>query len=367
MNPRLDRVSQNENKLTLSFTNTNYSIINALRRTIISDIPVVSFTTFPHEDNKCEIFKNTSGLNNEIIKHRLACIPVHLDPTSKTYETLKVVLKKKNDTDQIMFATTGDFQIYDTNTDKPLSTADRNEIFPPNEITKYFIDFVRLNPEISKEIPGEEIHLEAMLDINTAVKNGCYNCVSTCSYINTPDIIRANDIWITKEKELKALKTPKEKIESLKKDWFLLDANRIYIENSFEFTIETIGIYSNENIFKMACTVLLNQLEELKDNITSGSVIINQPVSTTENEYEVILENIDFTIGKVIEYYMYEIYYNQRSVLTLCGFYKKHPHENYSILRLALTEPSDKSIVNEYLITCIEEAKKIFATFNSKF
>ena len=55
MNPRLDRVSQNENKLTLSFTNTNYSIINALRRTIISDIPVVSFTTFPHEDNKCEI------------------------------------------------------------------------------------------------------------------------------------------------------------------------------------------------------------------------------------------------------------------------------------------------------------------------
>ena len=69
MNPRLDRVSQNENKLTLSFTNTNYSIINALRRTIISDIPVVSFTTFPHEDNKCEIFKNTSGLNNELVKH----------------------------------------------------------------------------------------------------------------------------------------------------------------------------------------------------------------------------------------------------------------------------------------------------------
>ena len=68
MNPRLDRVYQEDEKMMISFTNTNYSIVNALRRTILSDIPVVSFTTFPHDENKCEIFKNTSNLNNEIVK-----------------------------------------------------------------------------------------------------------------------------------------------------------------------------------------------------------------------------------------------------------------------------------------------------------
>tara|TARA_B100001063_G_scaffold240281_1_gene265045 strand:+ start:735 stop:1838 length:1104 start_codon:yes stop_codon:yes gene_type:complete len=367
MNPRLDRVYQEDEKMNISFTNTNYSIVNALRRTILSDIPVVSFTTFPHDENKCEIFKNTSNLNNEIVKHRLSCVPVYLDPNDETYKSLKIVVNVKNDTNETIYVTTEDFEVYDINTQKPIKADDIRKIFPSDKITEDFIDFVRLKSEISGDIPGEELHFEATLDINTAKSNGCYNCVSLCSYINTPDTIKANDMWIEKEKTLKQKKESKEDIEYIKNNWFLLDAKRICIENSYEFSIQTIGVLTNETIFKMSCDILIEQLKELGDKFESDSIIINKPVSTTENEYEVILEGIDHTIGKVLEYILYEIYYMERQLITLCGFRIKHPHDNFSVIRIALAEAMDKEIIREYCSTAIQEAKKIFMDFGSKF
>lgn len=367
MNPRLDRVYQEDEKMLITFTNTNYSIVNALRRTILSDIPVVSFTTFPHDKNKCELFKNTSNLNNEIVKHRLSCIPVHLDPTEETYKSLKIVANVKNDTNENIYVTTEDFEVYDINTQKPIHENDKRKIFPSDKITEDFIDFVRLKSEISADIPGEELHFEATLDINTAKSNGCYNCVSLCSYINTPDTIKANDMWIEKEQILKQKKESKEEIEYAKKNWFLLDAKRIFIEDSYEFSIQTIGVLPNEVIFKMACGILVDHLKELGDKFEADSILINKPVSTTENEYEIILEGIDHTIGKVLEYILYEIYYTERQLITLCGFYKKHPHDNFSVIRMALAQPMDKEILREYCSTAIQEAKKIFMDFGSKF
>jgi DNA-directed RNA polymerase alpha subunit len=37
--------------LTFTLSNINVSIANGLRRTILSDIPVIAFKTFPHSEN----------------------------------------------------------------------------------------------------------------------------------------------------------------------------------------------------------------------------------------------------------------------------------------------------------------------------
>ena len=55
----------------------NVSIINAIRRTLISDIPVVAFKTEPYNDINDElssviIYENTTSFTNEILKQRLA-------------------------------------------------------------------------------------------------------------------------------------------------------------------------------------------------------------------------------------------------------------------------------------------------------
>ena len=57
----------NEN-ITFVINNTNVSIVNAIRRTILSDIPILGFKTTPYEENKCNILVNTSRFTNKIIK-----------------------------------------------------------------------------------------------------------------------------------------------------------------------------------------------------------------------------------------------------------------------------------------------------------
>ena len=49
------------------------------------------------------------------------------------------------------------------------------------------IDFVRLRPKISDELPGEKLHLTCEFSIGTAKEDGTFNVVSTCSYGFTLD------------------------------------------------------------------------------------------------------------------------------------------------------------------------------------
>ena len=82
--------SKKEENDTLHFTlkGINVSIANGLRRVILSDIPIVGFKGFPHENNDINIHKNTTRLNNEILKQRISCIPIHKIKPSDTYDKL---------------------------------------------------------------------------------------------------------------------------------------------------------------------------------------------------------------------------------------------------------------------------------------
>ena len=62
------------------------------------------------------------------------------------------------------------------------------KIFPKNHQTQSYIDIIRLRPNISAEIPGEEFHMRCPFAIRTAEDNSSYNIVSTCAYGNTPDV-----------------------------------------------------------------------------------------------------------------------------------------------------------------------------------
>lgn len=78
MNPKIDNISDKGNTLQFTLSGVNVSLANALRRTILSDIPIAVFKTSPYEENKAIIYSNTSRLNNEILKQRLSCVPIHI-------------------------------------------------------------------------------------------------------------------------------------------------------------------------------------------------------------------------------------------------------------------------------------------------
>ena len=110
--PEISDQKENNDAYTFRIERCNVSIINAIRRTLLSDIDTIGFKTEPYNDsneklNSIIIYENTSSFTNEILKQRLACIPVHLKDFDKTpVDNLIVSLDKENKSESIEFITT---------------------------------------------------------------------------------------------------------------------------------------------------------------------------------------------------------------------------------------------------------------------
>ena len=96
MNPTIDFLeTEDDSHLRFCLSNANVSIANGLRRTILADIPIVVFRTAPHEKNNATIQINTGRMNNEILKQRLSCIPIHISDVNTPIENYQLEIDKK--------------------------------------------------------------------------------------------------------------------------------------------------------------------------------------------------------------------------------------------------------------------------------
>ena len=359
INPRIDNISESGDILSFTLSGVNVSLANALRRTILSDIETVIFKTAPQEENNAIIYANTTRFNNEILKQRLGCIPIHIKDLEIPLKNYLMEVEVENLTDTIMYVTTQDFKIKNISTDKYLPDKDVREIFPANMQTGYFIDFVRLRPKISDEIPGEKIHLTCEFSIGTAKDDGMINVVSTCAYGNTVDDVKMEVELTKKKQQWKDQGLNKEDIDFESTNWKLLDGMRINVKDSFDFTIQTIGVFTNQELFKKACDILIKGLKNFDTLIDTDELQINTSENIMANCYDVILKNEDYTFGKILEYMLYTKFFEQK-ILTFCGFKKMHPHDFDSIIRLAYKDDVDKTIIKGHLKSCIEDAVQVY-------
>jgi DNA-directed RNA polymerase alpha subunit len=367
MNPHIENKSNKDDMLTFTLSGVNVSIANAVRRTILSDIPTVVFKTSPYEECKANIITNTSRLNNEILKQRLSCIPIHI-PNYEEINLKNYLLEVnvENTTDTTIYVTSKDFKIKNLLTDSYLSEKDTRNIFPPNDYTGDFIDFVRLRPKLSDDLPGEKIHLTCEFSLFNAKNDGMFNVVSTCSYGFTPDDIPIDNELVKKIQGWKDEGKNEKEIVFETKNWKLLDALRIVKKDSFDFSVQTIGVYSNNEIVNKACSVINKRLDDLELLINSDDLEIKSS-NTMTNCYDITLQNEDYTIGKTIEYILYEKYFEGTKILSFVGFKKFHPHDTESIIRVAFNNPIDISSIKGYLLESILDAKNIFDKIKKEF
>lgn len=367
MNPVVTNLAESEGIMTFTLSGVNVSLANALRRIVLSDIPCVVFRTTPYEECKMEIEVNTSRLNNELIKQRVSCVPIHISDTSFPIENYVIEVDKKNDNDIIDYVTTEDFKIKDKNTGKYLSQAATRDIFPPDEITGDFIDITRLRPRLSEDIDGEHLKFTSTLDIGTAKQDGCFNVACTCAYGYTQDPVLVNDKVTQMESEMKAEGLDADTIAFKIKDWKLLKAQTINIPNSFDFTIETVGQFDNMSLVFKASHVMLDKVAAFKKVIQENEGLITQSDTTLPNGFDIKLIGEDYTLGKALEYVLYSRHYDRQSAtsdksLDFCGFRKPHPHIDESLIRLGFKDATDKSTVVAILV---EACKALEVTFNS--
>ena len=371
--PIIESFTDHDGTLKFTVKQINVSLANAVRRTILADIPTYCFRTLPHAENRVQITTNTTRLNNEIIKQRMGCIPIHIKANDPDFEHFnvddyRVVLDVQNTGSANEYVTTKDFRMVNVKTGKELSESVVRRIFPPDAITSGYILIARLIPRVTQYVEGERLALTAEIGVGTARMDGMYNVVSTCAYKSTQNVEEADGAWAERAKLLERDGNDAAAIAFEKKNWYTMEAQRYIKPDSFDFIIESIGVYSNPEIVTKACLLLIEKCKKMVSDIenASGDVDVVPSDSTLSNGYDVTLQNEDYTLGKCLEHFLHQSHYQGSRTVSFCGFRKNHPHDKHSMIRIAFHAPTDADIVHTYLIAAARDSAAVFQSLISQ-
>ena len=343
-------LDQPENKqLKFTLNKVDVSVANSLRRVILSEIPVFVLDSLDKEDineENIKIHENTSILNNEIIKQRLSCIPVNITDFEE-YEVNNYIVECNitNDTNEKMIVTTEDFKIKNKVSGEYLPNNIVKTIFKKDVLTNEYIDLVYLQPTFN-ENKGEKIHFECGFKISKAKENGSYNVVSTCVYSFTRDEERIQEAWKQIEDKLG---DSREDREIAYNDFMNLDANRITIPNSFDFIIQSIGIYNNHDLVKLGCEIMIDKYKNFISYIETNDDAIKENLEQSEDSYLIKVENEDYTFGKVLENIIYINYFVEEKKMSYISMKKYHPHDTHCFILFSyINKTTRENIITDF-------------------
>jgi DNA-directed RNA polymerase subunit L len=371
--PRIVSKTDERGELRFTIDRINVSLANALRRVILSDIPTLVFRTAPHAESKSIITVNTSRIHNQILNQRLSCIPIHIsDTTDFPYLDYQLEVAVTADASEIRYITTKDFKMKNKTNGKYLTDVKVREIFKQNEITGDYIEFARLLPKMSEYGEPEQLAMTCDLDIGSAKEDGAFNIVCTCAYSMTMDPSKVDEAWRIKEAELVKegiAAIGSEEMKAQRKNWSLLDAQRHTKDDSFDFVVETVGVYTNADIVSKAAQIMINKCTKFIRDIESGENHIIPTVSTIHNGFDIELKGEDYTLGKVLEFFLHDKHYAEDQTVTYCAFRKIHPHNPDSMIRVGFAETVgvDEGIVAQYITTCARDAIVVFEHIRDQF
>jgi DNA-directed RNA polymerase subunit L len=339
-------------EITVEFIDTELSVVNSLRRVALSNIPALVFRGFPHKENLINISKNTSKFNNEYLKHRVQQVPIYYS-NEADFETFmnkyEIRLNMANETNNIMYVTTEHFNIYDKTTGNIVNNGalKSKQLFPPDIITGEYILLAVLSPKITEDDIVEELQMAISFSVGTAKEDSCWNMVTKCCFENKrdetrltkflkkdPEVVAAyykNDA-VSIDKYLKGTMTESELV-----DFKILEGQRFYVPNNYILKLETVGVYTCDTIIKKACAYVINRMiefekfiaqmtiEEYKIN-TGPDFALFKDKTNTSTVYNLYIPNDDYTIGKIVETYLYKMC---RGEMFYVSFKKEHPHDKH--------------------------------------
>ena len=103
MSKLISNINNNNNVLTFDINNSNnnfkISLSNALRRTIMNDVKCYAVDT-----ENIEIIENTGTIDNELLKSRLALIPINNELEDVNYDNVIITCKVTNNEDYIIIS-----------------------------------------------------------------------------------------------------------------------------------------------------------------------------------------------------------------------------------------------------------------------
>ena len=368
-------VSENEETLTFDVSNVSHSLVNAIRRLIISDVETIAFRTEYGKQSDIVIHKNTSSLHNEFLSNRISLVPIHVPSAQiKVFnpDKYEFFIKEQNNSSSSMDITTEHIQVRDVTKSPPtlLSKAACRELFPPNKITGDYILLNRLKPNRTSNLEGGEaldITMKASRSSGKDHARYCPTCVSI--FTNRQDPTKVQEELEKRLEQKEALVksqenrnlTAEEK-KDLKESFMLGEADRYFMTNAegepnaFHFTVESDGRIAPHNIFMSALHILDNKIDEFIAKITKEQEFEIQKSDSIMFAYDFIFENEDYTLSYLFQNYLYQFYQNvEDPKIKYVGCSVPHPLENKMVIRIALR---DSSLQSDYIKSLFQETSK---------
>ena len=292
-------------ELNIKGDNINHVILNTIRRTILTDIPIYAFTTFNFK-------KNTSIFNNNYIKLRLKNLPVwgiknnikYLDnkkietldtiDEDEEYENDDIEINNNDDNKDLNSSSLNQLTMYidytnNTNEIVTVTTDDAKFYFAENNIDNPY----NIPIPIIKLQPNQVVNFSAITTINIEKTNTIFCAVSVCFY-----------------KQI----TP----------------------NEYNFIIESRGQKTEKQIINVGILNILKKLENIPDMITNDDEILKG---------EMVILNEDNTLGNLLSYGM-----QRHKKVKFAGYNLPHLLDNKVIIHYELHEKTKlKKVINDVI------------------
>lgn len=323
------------NNHSFEIHDVDLAIVNGLRRTILTDIPIPGIIgeKLDKEEPTVTIINNTGALHNEFIIHRIGLIPICLtEEEIESYEdnSLVIELNVKNETSKIINVKTNDIKAYMN--DDPVPEKKLVELFPPNKVSNDYILITRLRP-------GEHLNFKANVVKRTARDNASFNPVSLSNlvYIQDPSEAAKHDNVLDKER--------------------CYYKNKYGDPNKFRFDIEYINInVGPKYLIAKSLDIIIEKINNIRQELvkleTSNKVKLQQ-FQDIEGCYEFIIENEDDTVGNIIQSYIHNKYIREKSkfndhICVYVGYICPHPLKQLMIVRITLEDVTDEKIIASF-------------------
>lgn len=340
----------------------NSSFVNALRRTVLSDVETISFDTTDYQTSDLTVIKNTCSLHNEFLLHRIGLVPINVeDVDGFNTDNYKFILKKENNGNSEIPVTTADFVVKNLESGNEEDTL---KFFPPNPFTKDHILLTILKNNPTGE--GEAIHVEGKCSKGSGSVNSRYSPVSCVVFTNKKDKARAQSGF---EEYIKTLDTEPsgDELKVLARRFDIEEADRYFMvdengePNTFDCEIETIGVIPAGEIFRRAVMKLKSRVVKFEKNFGSALDSKESTVTIRDSEsvmagYDIEIDNENHTLG-----FLLQTHINKLNEDVFVGYMNPHPLEKKIKIRVNFNDDDINTVksifekTTKYLIDSLDK------------
>lgn len=349
------------NTIKFRLAPTHVAYANTLRRLCMTSVKSVGFNADIREDGSTsdvKIISNSTPMTHEMLAHRIGLIPFHEEsPLSWNPDNFEFALNVVNESNTTRDVTASDIVVKEKVGDN-LVPVPSSRFFKPHPLTRDTCLIAVLKPLLPGGKP-EEVCFTAKATVGTGRDNARWIPTTQCAYSytldKTPETQEAvfNE-WLGRSKKINdpsGLKEKEpEKRASLWKEFQTLEINRCYLKNaggepeSFDFTIETVGVLSPEYIIDQACESGSVMCKRYSSDNLPDDVVVNAADGRIRG-WDFIFQRQDHTLGNCIQSWLDENLVGKGEI-NFAGYDVPHPLRDEMVIRIGCEDGEEKTARN---------------------